>query len=148
MIIISKDRDYMDLLSDVSGKRVAIWTCETCARISGIGGSEMARRLASALVDDGIDVVWVGSTSASCVESRLIDSMKGLNKDVDLIISLTCDVGAMLLSNVTGIQVLNPIHTLGNGYVCRDGSIHLSNIDDVQKPASLTDPAYVKSPFV
>ena len=48
--------DYPELLGVLKGKRVAIWTCNTCARLcNNIGGTESSERLADKLAADGVE---------------------------------------------------------------------------------------------
>lgn len=122
MIMMVRDRTYKELRDSLEGKRVAVWTCNTCARFSRVGGSEAAGRLAEALRKDGVDAVFAGGTSASCIESKVAGRMS-LTNDPDIILSLTCDVGAHCAGRVYGIKVLNPIHTIGPGYIAEDGGL-------------------------
>lgn len=46
MTVMARDRDYPDLLEDVRGRKVLVWTCNTCARMCNIGGKEAGERLA------------------------------------------------------------------------------------------------------
>ena len=40
MTVMARDRGYDELLGDVRGRRVLVWTCNTCARLCNIGGRE------------------------------------------------------------------------------------------------------------
>ena len=65
MTVMARDRGYDELLGDVRGRRVLVWTCNTCARLCNIGGREAGDRLASKLSEDGVDVaVFVCSSAA------------------------------------------------------------------------------------
>ncbi|MDR3206561.1 MAG: hypothetical protein LBT41_05680, partial [Candidatus Methanoplasma sp.] len=72
MLMMAKDRSYPDLLEALRGKKAAIWTCNTCARLCcGVGGHEAAARLAEALNKDGVEVAGIMYTSASCLRDKV-----------------------------------------------------------------------------
>ena len=119
MMIMRRSVDYAGLLGQLRGKRVAIWTCDTCARLcNGIGGKASATALRDRLVSDGIDVTGVLSTSASCIMSKVSSKY---DPDVidgcDVILALTCDIGSMCAEMVFDRDTINPIDTLGPGYL-------------------------------
>ena len=123
--MIARDRDYPELRDVLSGKRVLIWTCNTCARLcNDIGGTDAAKRLSEALKNDGIDVVGIMFTHASCLEKsvKAKEDMELLGK-VDVIVSLTCDTGSICVSSVFHKKVINPIVTFGPGCIREDGSL-------------------------
>ena len=95
MLIVSRNVDYSGLLDMLKGKKVAIWTCNTCARLcNNIGGTESSARLAEKLRDDGVEVTKVVSTSAACLEKKVIDKKNEiLSGDPDIILSMTCCAG-------------------------------------------------------
>ena len=132
MIMMARDRDYEQLRGELRGERVLIWTCNTCARLSGgIGGSESAEKLMDALRGDGIDVVGVCYTSASCIMGKV--RAKGDPEMIlgcDTVLSLTCDVGAFCAGEVFGKPVMNPIVTLGPGLIGEDGDLSVCTIRD------------------
>ena len=106
MQIMARSCRYPELLEQCRGRKVYMWTCNTCARICGIGG-------------------------ASCIASNVRKCQTPEIAGCDTILSLTCDIGAKLCGAVSGKEVLNPVCTLGAGYrddgkVCRlmriDGS--------------------------
>lgn len=123
MIIMRRSADYATLLRDLAGKKVAIWTCNTCARLcNGIGGKDSAEALAERLASDGVEVTGVLSTSASCIVPKVESKYDPAAIDgCDVILSLTCDVGASCAEEVFGRPSINPIETLGPGYL--DGNM-------------------------
>jgi hypothetical protein len=126
MLIMAKDRGYDDLLKDIAGRNVHVWTCNTCARLCyGLGGRESAERLARRLREDDVNIVGVSAVPASCIESSI---RKAAVPDVaDLILSLTCDIGAKCAGDVFGKKVLNPVTTFGQGMISEDrGPVLLS----------------------
>ncbi len=123
MLILVRDRDYLELLVDLTGKKVYVWTCDTCARLcNSVGGRKSAEALAERLSGDGVEIVGLGTTSASCIMSKLervADEV--FSKDPDVVLSLTCDAGAACAASVFGRDTVNPVDTLGYGYLSQDG---------------------------
>ena len=126
------------------GKRVAIWTCNTCARLcNNIGGTESSERLAEKLRSDGVEVTSVVSTSAACLEKKVIDKKAEiLSGDPDIILSMTCCAGDANAKKVFGKDTINPIITHGFGILTEDGTPVLMDGTPVD---SLSDRS---SPFV
>ncbi len=131
MQIMARSYGYPELLEQLRGKKVYMWTCNTCARICGVGGDANARSLGERLAADGIDIVGYGSTGASCIASNIRKCQTPEIEDCGIVLSLTCGIGAELCGRISGKEVLNPVCTLGAGYrddgkVCRlmrtDGS--------------------------
>ena len=123
MLIMSRSMDYPELLGMLKGKRVAIWTCNTCARLcNNIGGTESCERLAERLSKDGVQVTKVVSTSAACLEDKVIGKKdEVLSGDPEVILSMTCSAGADNASRVFGKDIINPIITFGYGLLTEDG---------------------------
>jgi hypothetical protein len=123
MMIMIRDRDYADLVGGIDGRSVLVWTCNTCARLcNGIGGQEAAGRLAERLRADGIRVTGVLSTSASCLEGKVAARASAASEGgPELVLVLACDLGARCAGAVLGREVLNPVETLGTGYLRADG---------------------------
>lgn len=123
MQIVERDRGYPELLESLRGRKVLIWTCNTCARLcNGVGGETSAERLSERLSADGIGIAGVLSISASCI-IRKIESKKNESgiSDYDIVLALTCDIGARCARDVFGCEVLNPVRTLGPGLLDGDG---------------------------
>lgn len=116
MQIMLRDREYPALLEELRGKKVLVWSCNTCARLCDVGGTRNAEALAAKLKGDGIDVVGAAATGASCIASNIRKCQDGKEKECDVIVSLTCDIGSALVSRVFGKPSLNPVRTLGTGY--------------------------------
>jgi hypothetical protein len=132
MLMMARDRSYEELLAGMRGKKVLIWTCNTCARLcNGIGGSESANKLSGALRKDGVDVVGVVDTSASCLRGKVRAKIdRTLIDECDVILSLTCDIGSLNAGKVFGKPVVNPVITFGPGYIDEDGILFLCDIED------------------
>ena len=114
MMVVARGMDYDDVLDSLKGRKVALWTCNTCARLCGVGGSDALCRLADRLEADGIDIVSIGHTSASCIMSKVSGRLSG---DFDVILSLTCDIGSRCVREGYGTDVINPLVTLGTGFL-------------------------------
>ena len=144
MLIVSRSVDYSGLLDMLRGKKVAIWTCNTCARLcNNIGGTESSERLAEKLRSDGIAVTGVVSTSAACLEKKVIDKKaEMLAGDPDIVLSMTCCAGDSNAKKVFGIETINPIVTHGFGILAEDGTPVLMDGTPVD---SLSDRS---SPFI
>ena len=118
MMVVARGMDYDDVLDSLKGRKVALWTCNTCARLCGVGGSDALCRLADRLEADGIDIVSIGHTSASCIMSKVSGRLSG---DFDVVLSLTCDIGSRCVCDSYEVDVIEPLRTLGPGFLDADG---------------------------
>jgi hypothetical protein len=153
--MVARDRPYSELKNNLVGKKVVIWTCNTCARLCyGVGGKESAERLEAALREDGIDVLGVFDTSASCLEgkvrSRYDEEVFG---KADVVLSLTCNIGALCAKRVFGKEILNPLATVGAGFADSERTVFVTeDINGVLSVRELRDIAKEKGlccdPFV
>lgn len=119
MMIMRRSMEYPQLRDALRGKRVAIWTCNTCARLcNGVGGKDSAERLAAQLRKDGVDVLSVISVSASCIMDKVCQASEDrIASMCDVIVTLVCDVGSNCASMCFDKQIINPVETLGQGYL-------------------------------
>ena len=141
-MMIARNTDYNDVLNAVKGKRTAVWTCNTCARMcNGIGGQQAADRLADRLRADGVNVSSSFSTSAACLMSKVCPKAEEISKDADIVISLTCDIGVICAARAFKRDILAPLVTLGPGFVDIDGTLIVTSCHDIRTPASLDDAA-------
>ena len=125
MIMIARDRSYSELKEQLMGKKVVIWTCNTCARLcNGLGGDEAASNLRSVLEQDGIEVCGILSTSAACLKSKVRRAEdRSVLDNGDILLSLTCDMGSKCAEEVFLMEAINPLITIGYGYVEEDRSL-------------------------
>jgi hypothetical protein len=145
MMMIVRNADYEDLLKAVKGRKVSIWTCNTCARLcNGVGGQQAADRLSEELRSDGVDVRSSVSTSAACLMSKVNSKAAEIPKDVDVVISLTCDTGVTCAARAFGKDIIAPLMTLGSGFMDIDGTLIVTSCPDAQTPAALNDIAEKK----
>jgi len=133
MMVMARDREYPQLLEELRGRRVLVWTCTTCARLCSVGGNDTAVRLAGRLEEDGVDVVGTASTSASCLMPKVADRIPDPD-GYDVVLALTCDIGSACASRFTHKETVNPIDTFGKGYMGMDGSPRLSDGPDADIP--------------
>jgi len=141
--MVVRDRPYSELRDSLAGKKVVIWTCNTCARLCyDIGGEASAQRLAEALRNDGIEVLGVLHTGASCIEKKVREKYdETLFKNADVVISMTCNIGSLCAEMAFGKEVMNPLATLGAGFIgenrrillCEDkgGRLEVRDLRDV-----------------
>ncbi len=128
MTVMARDREYDDLLNDVRGRRVLVWTCNTCARLCNIGGKDAGERLASRLAEDGVDTAGCVCSSAACFMTKADRMASEVDGEYDLVVALCCDMGARNAAEATGAEVLNPVVTFGTGYLDREGRNRLATI--------------------
>jgi len=124
MQLMIRDREIGDLVSELSGKRVLILTCNTCARLCGVGGTEAAKRLGTALSSAGICITGVKTVTAACIKDS-VDRILTDVPDADMIVALMCSVGATVIGLSAPCIVINPIVTLGTGFEGDKGSMIL-----------------------
>ena len=145
--MVARDRPYSELRDSLIGKKVVIWTCNTCARLCyDVGGKESAERLASALKEDGIDILGVLDTSASCLEGKVRSKYdEELFGKADMVLSLTCNIGALCAKRVFGKEVLNPLATIGAGFADENRTVFVTqDIDGILSVRELTEIAEEK----
>ncbi len=120
MQLMLRDRELGELVEDLRGKRVMIWTCNICARLCDVGGSANAQRLAAALRSEGIEVTGVASAKASCVMSSVTACRGPASDSCEVVLALTCDMGSRVAGEAFGRPCLNPVVTLGTGFLDAD----------------------------
>ncbi|MBR4504950.1 MAG: hypothetical protein IKP20_08305 [Candidatus Methanomethylophilaceae archaeon] len=125
MMIVERSMGYPEIRDVLEGKRVFVWTCNTCARFCGAGGKEYAEKMASDLKEDGLDVAGVLSTSAACFMKNA-EKMAGEAQECDAILALCCGIGASCARRASSIEVINPVRTLGVGYLDSEGIPRIS----------------------
>ncbi len=123
MMLMERSCDYPELRDSLRGKSVVIWACSTCASLcNDIGSKDSVESLSKRLAADGVDVRGVVFTRAICLMSRARSSSDDPNiQDADVILALSCDMGAADMGRATGKDVINPIVTIGHGYLDDDG---------------------------
>ena len=113
MMVVRRSMDYPQLRDMLRGKRVAIFTCNTCARLCNeVGGKDSAERLAARLRKDGVDALKAVSVSAAC----LMGKVRAVSDDpvvsmCDVIVTLVCDVGSACAGTCFGKDIVNPVES-------------------------------------
>ena len=121
MQLMARDRDLPQLVEELRGKRVMIWTCNTCARLCNVGGSSNAQRLATALRSEGIEVTSVASAKASCIAPSVRENGGKQSESCDTVLVLACDSACEVAGRVFGKPCVNPVVTIGTGYLTEEG---------------------------
>ena len=123
MMIVRRSMDYSELRDSLRGKRVAVFTCNTCARLcNGVGGKDSAERLAARLRKDGVDALKVISVPAACIMAKVrVVSDDPVAARCDAIVTLVCSVGSDCAEACFGRETINPVDTLGTGYLDDNG---------------------------
>ena len=121
MQLMARDRGLAELVSELRGKRVMIWTCNTCARLCDVGGSSNAQRLATALRSEGIDVTSVASAKAACIASSARENGGKQSGSCDIVLVLACDAARRVAERTFSKPCVNPVVTIGPGYLSEDG---------------------------
>jgi len=145
--MIARDRDYPELLEELRGKKVVIWTCNTCARLcNGMGGDEAAEKMAASLRRDGIDVKGVLSTSASCLRGKVRKSEdRSILDEADILLTMTCYIGSSNAGAIFKKDTLNP----PPGYVEEDRSLYVYSQDKAEELSAEASRRGLKTdPFV
>lgn len=123
MIIAGRNRDYRELSESLRNKKILLLTCNTCVRLCGeLGGKKSADKLSDKLSEDGFDVIDVIDVSAACIASTVLKKLTtDKMDDSDVILSLTCPLGAACVASISGMDVFNPLEMIGVGYLDEDG---------------------------
>jgi len=117
-MIFSKVLPYDDIVKQLNKQdsKIAIISCNGCARICGSGGLNRANRLRFKLIRDGYKVTDVVVVLYSCSEPSLRELKRKikLNPDVNTIISLACSAGwACITRNFPDKKVINATEDVG-----------------------------------
>jgi hypothetical protein len=137
------------------GDKVAILSCDSCARLSdGLGGEEGLAGLADKLAADGFRVTCREVLSIACSLEQLracIDdeANRALFEEADVVIPLACQAGiAKAKEALPSVRVLQVTETLGTGIFSPDTGARLTEPTedtglavDATKGISLTEAA-------
>ncbi|MBO4569360.1 MAG: hypothetical protein J5674_05350 [Candidatus Methanomethylophilaceae archaeon] len=120
MMVMAPGEGYGDIQEGLRGKRVFVWTCNTCARLCGVGGREKAEEAVRLLESGGVEVAGSAAVPAACFMSNARDRLGG-SEGFDVVLALCCDIGAGCAREASGKPVVNPVETLGVGFLGEDG---------------------------
>lgn len=108
--------------------RIAVWSCDTCAKAShGFGGDESMRDLAATLRADGFDVRKEELMTASCYYDGIRARKEqwiasGEYDDVDVIIPLACQEARVAMSQLfPDKKIVDDSRTAGLGVLDESG---------------------------
>ncbi|MCL2786301.1 MAG: hypothetical protein FWD81_03665 [Methanomassiliicoccaceae archaeon] len=138
MMMILRSLGYDDVLRASEGRRVSVWTCNTCAKLCGVGGQTAADKLAEKLKKDGVNVTSCVSVSAACITAKVIRAAAEIPVGTDMVIALTCDIGVTTASDVFKKDVLAPLATVGFGFADENGSPMVTSCHGSQTPVPLS----------
>jgi len=117
-MIFSKVLPYRKIIEQLDDQesKIAIISCNGCARICGCGGFSGANRLRFKLIRDGYNVTDVIVVLYACSELSLKELKRKikLTSDIKTIISLACSAGwACITRNFPGKKVINATEDVG-----------------------------------
>ena len=117
-MMFSKVLSYKKIIEQLNDKesKIAIISCNGCARICGCGGLSGANRLRFKLVRDGYNVKDVIVVLYACSELSLRELKRKieLTPDTKTIISLACSAGwACITRNFPDKKVINATEDIG-----------------------------------
>lgn len=126
-MIFSKILPYEDIIKQLSKEaKIAIISCNGCARISGSGGLGKADELRLRLIRGGYKVTDEVVVLYACSELSLREAKQEakLNPDVDTIISLACSAGwSCITRNFTNKRVINATEDVGLMVIDADNGV-------------------------
>ena len=117
-MIFSKVLPYKDIVKFLSKKesKIAIISCNGCARICGSGGLSKAEELGFRLIRDGYKVMDEVVVLYACSEPSLWELKRKIkmNPEVNTLISLACSAGwSCITRNFPNKKVINATEDVG-----------------------------------
>jgi hypothetical protein len=119
-MIISRQKEFIDILQLLSEKNIFIIGCGKCAKKQHVGGEpevqEMKKRLASA----GKNITGMTVLSSACSISSW-NEVKSMNPEIetsDAVLVMSCGGGVSVISGFAGLQVYPALDTESLGGVC------------------------------
>ncbi len=96
-MIIVKQKDFEDVVSQIpQDKRVAVVTCNTCARECKAGGKEVAEQWASKLKERGFEVGEVVVIPVCCN----LACYENVKVEADVVVVLGCDAACFCIKKL------------------------------------------------
>ncbi|MHA2427819.1 MAG: hypothetical protein ACXADB_07335 [Candidatus Hermodarchaeia archaeon] len=99
MIVSLRTLTYEELTNQLTKEdKIAIWTCNLCIKLCGVGGEKVANDLAHKLKKDSYNVIHVEPIGYGChlglvINRKKEEETKGIFEQVDTIIVLSCTDG-------------------------------------------------------
>ncbi len=113
-MLFSNSIKYKDLTDQLDKEHdmISIIGCNTCIRVSGAGGPEKMKELASKLKKDGYHIVDGFMLPFGCMEPYL--AMVKLNHTVNTVIALSCTAGVSNLKrNYPKLKIVETVDNIG-----------------------------------
>lgn len=145
MQVMVFDGGFPGIIGTLRGKKVLVWTCDTCARMCGVGGTGRAGEAADFLKNAGIDVVGTISQKAVCVSAGSDAEALSGTDGFDIVLMLACGVASRVAETLTGKQTVNPVTVLGPGY--RDGNRRIFLVTEPDGKTVLAENVPAETPF-
>jgi hypothetical protein len=121
-MIISKQKEYKDILRTLREQNIFIIGCGKCAAKQHVGGEPEVLEMKKRLTASRKNVVgWVVLSSACSVGSwkEVLSQNPGIKKAEALLV-MSCGGGVSVISNFTDSRVYPALDTESLGGVCRD----------------------------
>ncbi len=112
-------------LDELNAKKIAIISCDSCAKLCETGGEEGLEKLKKKLEENGFEIIYTKVIPVMCnlcVEKSGLDFEK--IKEADVLIPLSCDAGKFILHKlVPDKKIVTYLDTRGLGAVGENGEI-------------------------
>jgi hypothetical protein len=132
MIVSLRSLTYEELTDQLTkDEKIAIWTCNLCIKLCGVGGEKVANDLAEKLRNDNYNVTHVEPIGYGChmglVRNRTREeATKSVFEDVDTVIVLSCTDGWEKVERVfRKKKVIQATATVGIGAYASDKGMRL-----------------------
>lgn len=113
-MIFSNSLDYKELTKQLDKENdvITIVGCNTCIRVSGAGGPDKMKEVASKLKKDGYNVKDGFMLPIACMEPYL--ATMTLDNQVNTIVSLTCTAGVSnIRRNYPNLKLVETVDNIG-----------------------------------
>ena len=134
MIVSLRTLTYEELKVQLTKEdKIAIWTCNLCIKLCGVGGENVANDLAAKLEKDGYEVLHVEPIGYGChmglVRNRTREEeTKSIFEQVDTVIVLSCTDGFEKVERVfRKKKVIQASATIGIGAYSSETGMRLVN---------------------
>jgi predicted CoA-binding protein len=134
MIVSLRTLTYEELTAQLTkDEKIAIWTCNLCIKLCGVGGEKVANDLAQKLQQDDYNVIHVEPIGYGChlglIRNRTREeATKDILEEADTIIVLTCTDGFEKVERVfRKKKVIQATATVGIGAYASDKGMRLVN---------------------
>ena len=119
-MIISRQKEFNDILQMLSEKNIFIIGCGKCAKKQRVGGEPEVLDMKKKLEASGKNITgWMVLSSACSIASwnDVLSQNPGINKS-DALLVMSCGGGVSVISGFAGLQVYPALDTESLGGVC------------------------------